>query len=95
MLTKILGALLDGVAHRATDTVSWEEDGREKRRGVEVELEKLPAEMSRGESRERAGRVLCGRTAQGRVTSKTSGQSILGVLGAASTMKCDRPQLMT
>jgi len=37
------------------DTVSWEEDGREKRRGVEVELEKLLAERERVESRERVG----------------------------------------
>jgi hypothetical protein len=78
LLTNTRGALLDGVAHKATDTVSWEEDGREKRRGVEVEVEKLFAEREMGVSREMAGGVLCGRTTRGQ-SSKTSGQSILGL----------------
>lgn len=55
LLTKTVGGLLDGDAHKATDTVSWDEVGREKRRGVEAEVEKLFAERERGDSRERAG----------------------------------------
>ena len=82
MLTKIRRALLDGGAHNATDMVSWEEDGREKRSGVEVEVEKLLAERERGVSRERAGGVLCGRTSQGSDKRK-SGQSILACLVVA------------
>jgi hypothetical protein len=84
LLTKIRGALLDGGAHKATDMVSWEEDGRDKRRGVEVGMGKLSAERERGVSRERAGCVLCGRTRQGREKSKKSGQTILACLGRLS-----------
>jgi hypothetical protein len=65
--------------------VSWEEDGREKRSGVEVEVEKLFAERERGVWRERAGGVLCGRTSQGREKSKNSGQSILAWLVVAAS----------
>jgi len=81
LLTKIRGAVLDGGAHKATDMVSWEEDGREKRRGVEAEVEKLFAERERGLSRERTGWVLCDRT---REKSKKSCQNILACLGQVS-----------
>jgi len=74
--------------------VSWEEDGREKRRGVEGEEEKLLAARERGESRERAVWVLCGRTRQGREKRK-SGQSILACPGLVSLTRFLRCQLMT
>jgi hypothetical protein len=66
--------------------VSWEEDGREKRRGVDVEVEKLFADRERGVSRERAGCVLCGCTRQGREKNKKSGQSILACLGRVRSL---------
>lgn len=84
LLTKTRGGLLDGDAHKEMDMVSWEEDGNERRRGVE-EVEKLFAERERGVSRERVGWVLCEYT-QGRVKNKTRGQNILGLafLGLAA-----------
>lgn len=79
LLTKTRGGLLDGGAHRARDMVSWEEDGREKRRGVDVEVEKLFPERVRSVSRESAVCVLCGNASQGN-DNKTSDQSILACL---------------
>jgi len=66
------------------DMVSWEEDGREKRSGVEVEVEKLFAERGRAVSRERGVCVTCGCTCtQGREKekNKASSQNILACLG--------------
>lgn len=100
MLTNTRGGLLDGDAHKAMDMVSWEEDGREKRSGVEVEVEKLFAERGRAVLRERGVRVTCGYT-QGREKekekSKTSSQNILACLGVVRvSLSFDhRPELMT
>lgn len=73
LLTNTSGGLLDGDVHKATDMVSWNADGREKRRGVEDE--KLLPERERGELRDRDG-VLCGRTRGKERNNETSGQSI-------------------
>ena len=62
MLTKTRGGLLDAVAHKASDMVTWEdEDGREKRTGEEV-VEKFFPERVTGESRGRVGvEAVCAR----------------------------------
>jgi hypothetical protein len=54
--------------------VSWDADGREKRRGVEDE--KLLPERERGALRDREESVLCGRVRGKERSNETSGQSI-------------------
>ncbi len=78
LLTNTRGGLLDWGAHKATDTVSWEEEGREKMRVVE----KLFPARGRGVSRDREGRVLCARV-KGRANNKASAHSMSVLAGLA------------
>jgi hypothetical protein len=56
LVTNMRGGLLEAAAHRATEIVIREEDGREKTRGVEV-VKLLPVRVT-GVSKEREDCVL-------------------------------------
>jgi hypothetical protein len=93
LLTNMRGGLLDWGAHKATDTESWEEDGREKMRVVE----KLFPDRERGVSREREGRVLCARVkrrANNKASAHILAESVLARLPCQGRLSL-LPKLMT